>query len=54
MECFEIAIQMVILPRTAEDLNQAGDDDEEAKSKNSTSVIKHHLMIKMVTVFNVH
>ena len=54
MECFEIAIQMVILPRTTEDLDETGDDDEEAKSKNSTSVIKHNLMIKMVTVFKVH
>ena len=54
MECFEIAIQMVILPRTAEDLDEAGDDDEEAKSKNSASVIKHHLVIKMVVVFKVN
>ena len=53
MECFEIAIQTVILPRTAEDLDEAGDDDEEAKSKNSTSVIKHHLVDNMVVVFKV-
>ena len=53
MECFEIAIQMVVSPRTAEDLNEAGDDDEEAKSKNPTGVIKHHLMIKMATVLKV-
>ena len=53
MECFEIAIHIVILPRSAEDLNEAGDDDEEAKSKNSTSVIKHNLVIKMLTVFRV-
>ena len=41
----------MIIPRTAEDLNEAGDDDEEAKSKNSTVVVKHHLMIKIVTLF---
>ena len=44
-------IQTVVSPGTAEDLNEAGDDDEKAKSKNPTRIIEHHLMIKMVMVF---
>ena len=35
--------EIVVSPGTAEDLNETGNDDEETKSKNSTSVVKHHL-----------
>ena len=38
-----MTIEIVVSPGTAEDLNETGNDDEESKSKNSTSVVKHHL-----------
>ena len=46
-------LELVVLPSTAEDLDKTGNDDEKTKSKNPTSVVKHHLVIKLVIEFKV-
>ena len=38
-----MTIKIFVSPRTAEDLNKTGNDDEKSKSKNPTSIVKHHL-----------